>query len=239
MSQDDLDQGYQSSATNPRLHAIRFRVVDPSGASGSSWLVRTSRNNGDVVVTHREAGHLVHATFHYAPPGEWHFALTAEEPTEYLPLPYPPTVVGHGWRLFMKIVVPLTELRRDWVEEASSNRSIIEVPVWPEYGTVSIWVLIGENDRAPLTFTHSYEIAELVRADVGVARIVALPTVFDEDPRSGLRETIEMAEAGIREAGWDGTCGTRFVIPAFNDEGHLSEFEFALDPITDPAVDGV
>jgi hypothetical protein len=223
--------------TDRDSYEVRFRVVDPSDASGSSWLVRTSRNNGDVVISHREAGHLVHATFHHAPPGEWHFAITAEEPTEYLPLPYSPTVVGAGWRLFLKIVVPLAELRLDWVEEASSSRSIIEVPVWPEYGTVAIWVLIGENEHASLTLGQGFEVAELVRGDAGVARIVALPTAFDEDPRSGLREMIEMAEVGIRRAGWDGTYGTRFVIPAFNDEGHLSQFEFALDPVTDPQVD--
>lgn len=218
-------------------YEVRFRVVDPSGASGSSWLVRTSPNNGDVVVMHREAGHLIHATFHYEPPGEWHFAITAGgQPTEYLPLPFPPMVIGEGWRLFMKIVVPLAELRSGWIEQTPSSRDIVDVPIWPDYATVAIWVLIGEKQRSPLTLRKGFEIAELVQSDVGVARIVALATAFDEDPRRGLRDTIEMAEAGIREAGWDGTTPTRFVIPGVNEDGYLSQFEFAVDATASPVA---
>src|ERR1700722_9754831 len=64
------------SEARPAGEELRFRVADVQGRFGSSWTVRSSRSTGDVVVSHREAGGWVHATFHAGQPGEWHFALT-------------------------------------------------------------------------------------------------------------------------------------------------------------------
>ncbi len=57
----------------PAGSAIWFRVRDEDDRRGSSWKISTSASNSDVVLTHREGGRWVHATFHDS---EYHFAIS-------------------------------------------------------------------------------------------------------------------------------------------------------------------
>ena len=115
-----------SSARTPGVQ-LRFRVADDEGRFGSSWTVSTSRSCGDVVVSHREAGGWVHATFHAGSPGEWHFALTPsgdERPRDeprYVGVLRNSQEVAPGWHHAMRISVPTDELRSNWVERATAR----------------------------------------------------------------------------------------------------------------------
>ena len=136
------------SSPMPAGEQLRFRVADDQGRFGSSWTVRTSRSNGDVVVSHREAGGWVHATFHAGPPGEWHFALTpsgSERPPDeprYVGVLRNPDEVAPGWRHAMRISVPTDELRANWVERAAV-RPLVSIRPWDAFDAASIDILLG------------------------------------------------------------------------------------------------
>jgi hypothetical protein len=146
------------SAPKPAGEQLRFRVADDEGRFGSSWTVRSSRSSGDVVISHREAGGWVHATFHAGPPGEWHFALTPsgdERPPDeprYVGVLRNPREVALGWNHAMRICVPTDELRANWVERAAV-RPLVTVRPSDDFEAVSIDIFLGGEARSDLLVT--------------------------------------------------------------------------------------
>src|ERR1017187_9022327 len=115
----------------PAGSAIWFRVRDQDGRTGSSWKVSTSASSSDVVLTHREGGRWVHATFHDS---EWHFAISnAGQALHPEVPPYPLTVPSReplpgGMVHAARITVAVDELRSEWVEQVRDRPGRVEIP---------------------------------------------------------------------------------------------------------------
>ena len=223
------------SAPQPAGQQLRFRVADDQGRFGSSWTVRSSRSSGDVVVSHREAGGWVHATFHAGPSGEWHFALTPsgeERPPDeprYVGVLRNPSEVAPGWQHPMRISIPTDELRANWVER-TAVRSLVTVRPWDAFDAVSIDVFLGGPSRSDFVVTPSFPIGKIERGDGGTVVVVARPERIAQPLRTVRAEEVARAVAGIRTAGWPGTETTRYVLFGVHDEGYLTQVELALDP---------
>jgi hypothetical protein len=223
------------SAPKPAGEQVRFRVADDQGRFGSSWTARSSRSSGDVVVSHREAGGWVHATFHAGMPGEWHFALTPsgdEQPPDeprYVGVLRNPGEVAPGWLHAMRISIPTDELRANWVERAAV-RPLITVRPWDAFDAVSIDIFLGGRTRSDLLVTASFPSGEIERGDGGTVAVVARPERVAEPLRPVRTEEVAGAVAGIRAAGWAGNETTRFVLFGVHDDGYLTQVELALDP---------
>ncbi len=223
------------SAPKPAGEQLRFRVADDQGRFGSSWTVRCLRSSGDVVVSHREAGGWVHATFHSGPPGEWHFALTPsgnERPPDeprYVGVLRNPREVAPGWYHAMRISIPTDELRANWVERATA-RPLVTVRPWDAFNAVSIDTFLGGRARADLLVTPSFPIGEIERGDGGTVAVVARPERVADPLRIVRAKEVEEAVAGIRAAGWSGNEASRFVLFGVHDDGYLTQVEVALDP---------
>ena len=223
------------SSPMPAGEQLRFRVADDQGRFGSSWTVRTSRSNGDVVVSHREAGGWVHATFHAGPPGEWHFALTpsgSERPPDeprYMGVLRNPDEVAPGWQHAMRISVPTDELRANWVERAAV-RPLVSIRPWDAFDAASIDILLGCPIRSDLLITPSVPIGEIERGDGGTVAVVARPERVAEPLRTVRANEVAQSVAGIRAAGWPFTETSRFVLFGVHDDGYLTQVELALDP---------
>ena len=216
------------------MKELRFRVTDNQGRFGSSWTVRANPANGDVVVSHREAGRWVHATFHKAT-GEWHFAVTGSG-TNTLPVArsYLGSLREHvevapGWNHAMRISVAVDELRSGWSEDVR-ERPLTAIPTNEGFDEVVIDLFLGRADRAELELHHAYLVGDFNLGDGDVAAVVARPARVDEPLRSILAGEFEEAVAGIRASGWDGQTTTRLVIIGVHDDGYLKEVEMAVDP---------
>ena len=222
------------SAPKPAGEQLRFRVADDQGRFGSSWTGRSSRSSGDVVVSHREAGGWVHATFHAGEPTEWHFALTPsgdERPPDaprYVGVLQNPGEVAPGWYHAMRISISTDELRGNWVERAAT-RQLVTVRPWDAFDAVSIDIFLGAPARADLVVTPSFPIGEIERGDGGTVAVIARPERVAEPLRTVRAKEVEEAIAGIRAAGWPGNKASRFVLFGVHDDGYLTQVEVALD----------
>lgn len=140
------------------MKELRFRVEDNLVQFGSSWTVRANPANGDVVVSHREAGRWVHATFHKAS-GEWHFAVTGSGRNtlpvvrSYLGSLRQHVEVAPGWNHAMRISAAVDELRTGWSERVR-ERPLTVIPIVEGFDEVVIDLFLGHADRADLEFNQ-------------------------------------------------------------------------------------
>jgi hypothetical protein len=212
---------------------VRFRVVDDD-RYGSSWSVQTAQASGDVYLAHREGGRWIHTSLHHD--GRWHFAVTAAgqaqapDSPRYLGVSTKHDEIAPGWQHAMRITVAATELRSGW-REAAKQRELVEVPVPPAFEAVSIDVLLGTSTAAPIRIDRAFLISNLLRGDGSTAVIIARPTHLDAPVHEALAPQIAVAVAELRQHGWDGSTGTRFVIFGGDADGYLREVEVALDPV--------
>ena len=216
----------------PAGSAIWFRVRDEGGRTGSSWKVSTSASSSDVVLTHREGGRWVHATFHDS---EWHFAISRagralrpEVPPYPLAVPSREPVPG-GMVHAARIIVALDELRSEWVEQVRDRQGLIEIPPSKGCDAVVLDLLLIAPEVGSVSDV-SLAVGRLARGGgAGAALIVAHSKSLEEPIRVTLSSAISQAMEGLRASDWDGSPG-RFVIPGHDPvEGYLTQVEFALD----------
>ncbi len=216
----------------PAGSTIRFRVRHEDGRTGSSWSVKTSAKNSDVVLSHREGGRWVHATFHS---GEWHYAISAQgQALKPGVPPYPLRLPGReppagGFIRAARISVAVNELRQGWVEQAGNRRGVVEIPPVQGYDAVAVELLLLAPDVADVLDSF-FTVGRIARgSEAGSVLVVAHSMSLAEPVRVRFASEISQALQGMRDAGWDGSA-TRFVIPGYDPvEGYLGQVEFAAD----------
>lgn len=226
-----------SSAPLRAGSTVRFRVVDGDGGHGSSWSVQTAKDTGDVYVAHRDGGRWVHTSLHHD--GRWHFAVTAAgqelvpASPRYLGVSSEHDEIAPGWLHAMRITVAGTEMRSGW-SEAAQPRQLVDIPIPPGSGAVSIDVLLGSPEAARIRIERAFLVGAMQRGDGGMAGIVARVTDLDAPVHEALAPQIEEAVAELCRYGWDGQTGTRLVIFGGDAGGFLRQIEVAVDAGTGP-----
>ncbi|MFF0773064.1 hypothetical protein ACFYUK_29530 [Nonomuraea wenchangensis] len=213
---------------------VRFRVRE-GDRLGSSWSILTVKGKGDVYVTHREAGHLLKTSFHES--GQWHFSVTREGRTKLQKgeSPYLGVVKEHaeivsGWIHAMRITVARSELREGYNEQVR-KKPTVEIPSRPEMDAVSIDLLLGTEQAAPLHIENAFPVAFMKRGDGGQVIVVARPMLLDEPIPIAMSARIEQVRRDLRQQGWDGTSLTRAVLIGHDEnEGFHRQIEIAVDP---------
>lgn len=213
---------------------VRFRVEEGDKA-GSSWSIQTVKGKGDVYAIHREGGRQLKTSFHES--GQWHFSVMpkgrarlGERESAYLGVVKEHEEIAPGWLHAMRITVPRSELR-DGYEEQVRQRVVVNVPVDPEMDAVSIDLLLGDENAAPLRVDHAFLIAHMKRGDGGQALILARPMLLGESLHVGMSAQISEIRRGLRDQGWDGTSPTRAVIIGYDEtRGFHRQIEIAIDP---------
>jgi hypothetical protein len=129
-----------------------------------------------------------------------------------------------------RITVGVDELRSGWVEHARNRPELVEIPPTPGFSVVVVEVLLLAPDVGPV-LDASFTVGRIARSgDVGAVLIVAHSTNLTDPIRGTLTSQIDIALAGMRASGWDGSA-TRFVIFGVDPiEGCLDQFEFAAEP---------
>lgn len=212
---------------------VRFRVNDAEFGSGSSWSIETTKKTGDVYLFHREGGRWLKTSLHES--GQWHYGLTAkakerspEEPA-YLGITHEHPELAPGWICAKIITVAHSELRTDYVE-AVKDRGVVDVPIDRSADATDIVVLLGDADPALIRVDNAVLVAQMRRGDGGQVIVYATPVNLAQPVHTALAAQIAQARAELEdEFGWDGDSATRIVINGRSEDGHLQEFEIAVD----------
>lgn len=213
---------------------VRFRVRE-GDRTGSSWSIQTVKGKGDVYAIHREAGRQLKTSFHES--GQWHFSVMREGRARLKKgeSPYLGVIKDHkeivtGWTHAMRITVARSELRNGYIEQVR-ERSVVDIPADPETDAVSIDLLLGGEQAAPLHIERAFPIAHMRRGDGGQAIVIARPMVLDEPMPIVMADRIAQIRQDLRQQGWDGASLTRAVIIGLaDDEGFHRQIEIAVDP---------
>ena len=216
--------------------SIRFQVRDEILGNGSTWKIRTSKNQPDVYVIHRDSAKWMKASFHEEV-GRSHYAVTKagleifEDNSEpYLSVSYSREEFAPGWFHAKRIIVAKDELRK-WAEpELIKNLKVVDFN--HNYDAIAIDLLLGKPSVPPLVMQSQVGreiLGVLSRCDGGLATVMATPIKLDYVVQERLSHEISQASDDLKSLRPDGTP-TRFVVIIENDDnGTQKEIEVALD----------
>lgn len=218
----------------PAGSEFRFQLRDPVLGNGSTWKLRTVKDNGDVYLMQRESGRWIKASFH-EDIGRWHYAVTeagqhlsTPHGAPYLEITFDHEPIAEGWYHSKRIVVARSELR-PWAEPNSDSR-ILGVEMPENYDAIGFDLLLGDPGAPVLSLDSKYKVlAVLERGDGGLAVLIQTPLMLEYTVGGALVDEIAQARTDLKQFGWDGTPTRIVIMVASEDDGLQKEIEVALD----------
>lgn len=211
---------------------FRYQVSDPELGSGSSWLIKTHVNTGDVYIVFREGGKWMKFSAHDS--GQSHYSLSAEalrrNPGDESPFSVKHDVAenGSGWRHIHRVTVARTELRHH--QESVSKSLVVDILMPQGFDAVAIDVYLGAPGAGGTLEIHSPNrlIAVMNRGDGGSVLILARPCELPERVAVSLSGEIAKIRQEFAEQGWD-YQPRHTVIQGWNEEGFHHEVEIVIE----------